>query len=152
AVTANVLSQGTQGGNASALASADIRGHRRVRLDGNETVNAHAVSSGTKAVTALAQGNLQGSAVNAEGNIAFTASALGIGHTIDDAIAIAGFSAEAAIGGILLQNNILVHANAVDPGTGNMLALGFADLHANSGITVDGDITINGDLTGNGLA
>src|SRR5262249_23037522 len=98
---------GSGAGNLEGMASlAGIAGGI-LNLDKTVTVNAHAVSSGTKAVIALAQGKLQGSAVNGQGNIAFSASALGMGHNIDDAIAVAGFSADAARGGILLQNNIL---------------------------------------------
>jgi hypothetical protein len=110
------------------------------------TVNAHAVSSGTKAVTALAVAHLGGSTIheavaNGHGNIGITASALGIGHNIDDAIAIASFQADAIVGGLQFQNNIDVHAKAVDPGSGRMLALGFAIIEANSGLTVDGNIS-----------
>ncbi len=88
---------------------------------------------------------------NGQGNIAITASALGIGHNIDDAIAVASLEADASVGGILFQNNIDVHGKAIDPGTGRMTALGFAAIDANSGITVGGDISLTGDLTGNGL-
>ena len=73
--------------------------------------------------------HLQGNAIheavaNGQGDVAITASALGLGHNIDDAIAVASFTADADVGGILFQNNIDVHAKAVDPGTGRMTGAG----------------------------
>ena len=156
-VQANALG-GLAAANVAALASMGVvAGTLNLVNKADLTVNAHAVSSGTKAVTALAVAHLGGSTIheavaNGHGNIAITASALGIGHNIDDAIAIASFQADANVGGLQFQNNIDVHAKAVDPGAGRMLALGFAIIEANSGLTVDGNISLTGDLTGNGLA
>ncbi len=156
-VQANALG-GVAAANVVALASLDVAAGQTLNLvnKADLRVNAHAVSSGTKAVTAVALAHLDANAIheavaNGQGNIAITASALGIGHNIDDAIAVASFTADADVGGILFQNNLDVHAKAVDPGTGRMTALGFAAIDANSGITVDGDISLTGDLTGNGL-
>ena len=157
-VQANALG-GVAAANVAALASLDVAAGQTLNLvnKADLTVNAHAVSSGTKAVTALALAHLQGNAIheavaNGQGNVAITASALGLGHNIDDAIAVASFTADAQVGGILFQHDIDVHAKAVDPGTGRMLALGYADLQANSGITVGGNIALTGDLTGNGIS
>ena len=130
-VQANALG-GLAAANVAAHASLDVAAGKTLNLvnKADLTVNAHAVSSGTKAVTAVAFAHLQGNAIheavaNGQGNIAITASALGIGHNIDDAIAVASFTADADVGGILFQNNFDVHAKAVDPGTGRMLALGY---------------------------
>jgi hypothetical protein len=157
-VQANALG-GAGAGSVQALASLDAVAGSKVALanDAGLTVNAHAVSSGTHAVTAIAQGILQANAIqqaaaNGQGNMAISASAIGMGNGIDDAMAVALFSADADVGGILLQNNVDIHANAVDPGAGNMLAFAYGNLTANSGITVDGDIALTADLTGNGLA
>ena len=131
-VQANALG-GLAAANVAALASLDVVAGQTLNLvnKADLTVNAHAVSSGTKAVTALALAHLQGNAIheavaNGQGNVAITASALGLGHNIDDAIAVASFTADADVGGILFQHNIDVHAKAVDPGAGRMLALGYA--------------------------
>src|SRR4029077_8917558 len=141
-VQANALG-GVAAANVVALASLDVAAGQTLNLvnKADLTVNAHAVSSGTKAVTALALAHLEGNAIreavaNGQGNIAITASALGIGHSIDDAIAVTSFTADADVGGILFQNNFDVHAKSVDPGAGRMLALGYANMQANSDITV----------------
>jgi len=156
-VQANALG-GLAAANVAALASLDLAAGKTLNLvkKADLTVNAHAVSSGTKAVTAVAYAHLQGNAIheavaNGQGNVAITASALGLGHNIDDAIAVASFTADADVGGILFQHNIDVHAKAIDPGTGRMTALGYAAIDANNGVTVDGNISLSGDLTGNGL-
>jgi len=156
-VQANALG-GAGAGNVRAVASLDAVAGNKISLANNAglTVNAHAVSSGTQAVTAIAQGMLQANAIqqtaaNGQGNIAVSASAVGMGNGIDDAMAVALFSANADVGGILLQNNVDIHASAVDPGAGNMLAFAYGNLTANSGITVDGNIALAADLTGNGL-
>ena len=124
--------------------------------NGGLTVNAHGVSSGTQGVYAVAHADLNANAIhqtvaNGQGNIDVTASAQGIGNAIDDAIAVAEFSADADVGGLLFQGNIDAHATAIDPGAGGMVAFGAANLQGNSGVTVDGNMSVSGNLTGNGL-
>jgi hypothetical protein len=81
-VQANALG-GLAAANVAALASMGVvAGTLNLVNKADLTVNAHAVSSGTKAVTALAVAHLGGSTIheavaNAHGNIAITASALG---------------------------------------------------------------------------
>src|SRR5262249_47231885 len=126
-------------GKLDVVASFEAEAHNRISFTGNGglTVNAHGVSSGTEGLLAFAHAELEANTIqqavaNGQGNISVNASALGAGN-VKNATAIANFSANADVGGLVLQGDFGVHATAVDPGTGAMLALGAAHLQANSG-------------------
>jgi len=144
-------------GNASALASANVISNEGpVNIAGNVIGSAHAHDAGwggaqartlidlEPAASALATGS--GIGLHIGGNVAMNALADAGTHAEGNVLAIAVLNADADLGGVRIDGNIQIRANAQDlssvPSHGSAAAYANGHLEGASGVSVGGGIAV----------